>query len=87
MVSAGLLDNQHEQGQHNKDAGGNLGTQRKFCLKGLGLGFAEVAVALAGDGTDAAFLSGLQKHGDDHKKRCDNQHDGKGDTHKNKPPR
>ena len=82
-----LLDDQHYQRQHNKDGGGDLCAQRELGFKGLGLGLAEVAVGLAGDGADAAFFRRLQKHGNDHKKRCDDQHDGNNSSHKNKPPR
>ena len=79
-----LLDDEHQQAQHHEHHGGNLGAQSKLGFEGLGLGLAEIAVGLAGDGADAALFRGLHENGNDHKKRCDDQHDRKYSSHKNK---
>ena len=81
------LQHGHQQAQHHEHHGGNLGAQSKLGFEGLGLGLAEIAVGLAGDGADAALFRGLHENGNDHKKRCDDQHDRKYSSHKKKPPR
>ena len=61
---SGLLYDHQQDGQRHEHAGGDLGAEGKLGFKGLGLGPAEIAFAVAGESADTVFIRRLEQNGD-----------------------
>ena len=58
---SGLLYDHQQDGQRHEHAGGDLGAEGKLGFKGLGLGPAEIAFAVAGESADTVFIRRLEQ--------------------------
>ena len=62
FFSGKLIHDQQCQGKHHKYRSTNLGDQRQLGFYGLGLVLAEIAIQLAGNGTQTTNIALLQQH-------------------------
>ena len=62
----GLFDEQLQDREQNEDTGGDLRPEGQLGFHGLGLGLAQVAVGLAGQGADPGLFRRLKQNRHDH---------------------